>query len=302
MPLRPDASPPTPRLGLSSASTPSLSPEALIEQLVEQGYQGVEWRVADVSALDPSRPWDAKHNNRCTVAPTTEAVSRIARRCQDAGLSIFGLSPYLAVGDLAYANQLLSLAAIAGQARLRLWAPAYEGERYSVGYERFRHFLDHLLPQAQALGVQLALEVHQRTICSSPALAMRVAQHYPAQALGIIYDLGNLAIEGREDVQLSLDLMGPHLAHVQVKNVAYAPRGDGLGWTWDWCPPDEGFLPLRAMLATLQHNQFNDWVSVEDFDSRYPDRQKIARNRALMHDYLNLPLGTPCTETEVTTR
>jgi sugar phosphate isomerase/epimerase len=279
---------PEPRLGASSASLPSLSPEALADELAAQGYQGVEWRIADTTRLDPSQPWNARSNNRCTVAPTAAAVQAIQARCQALGLQIFGLSPYLPVGDLEQACHLIDLAALAGQARLRLWAPGHDGERYQDAYARMRRFLDQLLPRAQANGVRLALEVHQRTICSSPALAMRVAEHYPAQHLGVIYDMGNLAIEGRENVQMSLDLMGEHLAHVQVKNVAYSALGPGLGWQWDWCPPDEGVLPLPAMLATLRDNGFADWVSVEDFSSRHTDLHKLARNRLLVRRYMGL--------------
>lgn len=281
-------SPLQPRLGASSASLPSLAPEALAEQLAQQGYQGVEWRVADTATLDPRQAWDARSNNRCTIAPTAQAVQHIYRHCQALGLEIFCLSPYLTVGDLEQARQLIDLAASAGQARLRLWAPGYADERYPAAYARMRRFLDQLMPLAEAAGVRLALEVHQRTICSSPSLAMRVAEHYPASRLGIIYDLGNLAIEGREDVQMSLDLMGEHLAHVQVKNVAYVPQGPGEGWQWQWCPPEAGVLPLPAMLQTLRANAFADWISIEDFDSRYSDTHKLQRNRELIGRYLNL--------------
>lgn len=277
---------PTPRLGASSASLPSLSPEALADELARLGYQGVEWRVANIDQLDPSHPWDARQNNRCTIAPTEAAITRIQAHCENLGLQIFGLSPYLAVGDIEHAQRLIDLAALAGQARLRLWAPNYADERYAEAYGRMRRFLDQLLPRAQALGVQLVLEVHQRTICSSPSLAMRVAEHYPASSLGIIYDIGNLAIEGREDVRLSLDLMGEHLAHVQVKNVAYTPIGPGLGWQWDWCPPDEGVLPLSSMLKTLGDSGFADWISIEDFSTTYGDLHKLARNRDLVRQYL----------------
>lgn len=287
---------PLPRLGVSSASLPSLTPEALVEHLAQLGYQGVEWRVADTTGLDVRQPWDARSNNRCTLAPNLQAVERIQRRCQALGLKIFCLSPYLAVGDLEQARLLIDLAACAGQARLRLWAPGYQHERYPQAYARMRRFLDQIVPRAEALGVQLALEVHQRTICSSPSLAMRVAEHYAPRQLGILYDLGNLAIEGREDVQLSLDLMGEHLAHVQVKNVAYTPQAPGQGWQWQWCPPDEGVLPLPAMLATLRANGFADWVSIEDFDTRHDDVHKLRRNHALIGRYLNMNTLAACQE------
>ena len=281
---------PTPRLGASSASLPSLSPEALADELARLGYQGVEWRVAETRELDPTHPWNARSNNRCTIAPTAAAITRIQQYCQSLGLEVFGLSPYLAVGDLEQTYRLIDLAALANKARLRLWAPSYEHERYPQAYARMRRFLDEAIPRAQAQGVQLALEVHQRTICSSPALAMRVAEHYPHEWLGIIYDMGNLAIEGREDVQLSLDLMGAHLAHVQVKNVAYSTLGPGQGWKWEWCPPDEGVLPLQSMLSTLRASGFTDWVSIEDFSSAYSDLQKLSRNRALVRRYMGLDI------------
>ncbi|MCF5651291.1 TIM barrel protein [Pseudomonas syringae] len=279
---------PMPRLGASSASLPSLSPEALADELARLGYEGVEWRVAETSELDPTHPWNARSNNRCTIAPNEAAVRRIQQHCRELGLEVFGLSPYLAVGDLEQTYRMIDLAALANQARLRLWAPSYEGERYPQAYERMRRFLDQALPRAQKLGVRLVLEVHQRTICSSPALAMRVAEHYPIESLGIIYDIGNLGIEGREDVQMSLDLMGAHLAHVQVKNVAYSALGPGQGWKWEWCPPDEGVLPLQSMLSTLRASGFNDWVSIEDFSTSYSDLQKLSRNRALVRRYMGL--------------
>ncbi|MNH09725.1 Xylose isomerase-like TIM barrel [compost metagenome] len=289
-----------PRLGASSASLPSLSPEALAEHLVAEGYEGVEWRVADTAGLNPKQPWDARSNNRCTVAATPQAIGRIYRHCQALGLEIIGLSPYLEVGDLQQAHALIELAGMAGRARLRLWAPGYQHERYADGYGRMRRFLDQLLPLAEAAGIRLVLEVHQRTICSSPALAMRVAEHYPADHLGIIYDLGNLAIEGREDVQLSIDLMGAHLAHVQVKNVAYTPQQPGEGWSWQWCPPEQGVLPLPAMLSTLRANGFADWVSIEDFDTHYSDEQKLRRNHGLISRYLKLTPFVSAASPEVT--
>jgi len=287
-----------PRLGVSSASLPSLAPEALVDELARLGYQGMEWRVADTTGLDPARAWDARSNNRCTLPPCAKTIARIQQQCQANGLEIFGLSPYLKVGDLEQALHLVELAALAGNARLRLWAPGYENERYAAASARMRHFLDQLLPRAEAAGVRLALEVHQRTICSSPSLAMRIAEHYPPQSLGIIYDLGNLAIEGREDVGLSLDLMGDHLAHVQVKNVAWVAQADDQGWRWEWCPPDQGVLPLRSMLRTLAERGFADWLSIEDFDSTWPDAHKLLRNRDLIHRYLDhdaavAPVSTP---------
>jgi len=273
------------KLAIYSASVPSLSPAELVQHAVEVGYRGVEWRVADISTLDPQREWHAKHNNRCTIAPSLPAMREIARLCETAGLHIVGLSPYIPVGDIAFARHCIALAAQAGGCRVRLWAPATGGASYAEAFKQMREFIDAIVPFARQQGVGLALEQHQNTICSSVSLAMRLAGHYAPEDLKVIYDIGNLGIEGYEDPRIALELLGQHLAHVQIKNVALTPRGKGQGWSWDWCPMDEGVLALPHFLHLLAARQFDDWLSVEDFSHHASDVDKLRQNHALVEQW-----------------
>jgi len=277
------------KLAIYSASVPSFSPAELVRHALDAGYRGVEWRVADVSALDPQRGWHAKHNNRCTIAPSLQAVREIARLCERAGLHIVGLSPYIPVGDVAFARHCIALAAQAGGCRVRLWAPAPGVVSYAEAFKQMREFIDAIVPFARQQGVSLALEQHQNTICASVSLAMRLAEHYAPEDLRVIYDIGNLGIEGYEDPRIALDLMGQHLAHVQLKNVALTPRGKGLGWSWAWCPMDEGVMALPHFLHLLVARRFDDWLSVEDFSSQSSDVDKLRQNHALVEHWLAQP-------------
>jgi len=278
------------KLAISSASVPSLSPAELIQHAVEAGYLGVEWRVADVSMLNPQRAWHAKHNNRCTIAPSREAVRDIARLCAAAGLHIVGLSPYIPVGDVAFAHHCIALAAEAGEGgRVRLWGPAPGVSSYADAFKHMRKFIDAILPFARQRGVALALEQHQNTIFSSISLAMRLAGHYAPEDLRVIYDIGNLGIEGYEDPRIALDLLGQHLAHVQIKNVIRTPKGKGLGWAWDWCPMEDGVLALPHFLHLLTARRFDDWLCVEDFSSQFSDVDKLRRNHALVERWRTAP-------------
>jgi len=275
------------KLAICSASVPSLSPAELVHHALEAGYRGVEWRVADVTALDPQRIWHAKHNNRCTIAPSRQAVRETARLCETAGLHIIGLSPYIPVGDVAFARHCIALAAEAGAGcRVRLWGPPPGEGAYTEAFKRMRGFVDTLLPFARQQGVTLALEQHQNTIFSSVSLAMRLAEYYAPEDLKVIYDIGNLGIEGYEDPRIALELLGPHLAHVQIKNVMRTPKGKGLGWAWDWCPMDEGVIALPHFLHLLAERRFNDWLCVEDFSSQSSDVDKLRQNRGLIERWL----------------
>ena len=276
------------KIGINSTAFPSLSPEQLVEAMVKLGYRGIEWRVAETNELNPNISWNAVSNNRCTVQPNLKSIEQITDLCKQANIEIFGLSPYIPVGDKNYALKMLDLAHVANHARVRIWAPFNgNGSTYQERYYQFRKFIDELLMRAEELNVQLALEIHQRTICSSPSFAVRVAEHYPHNLLGVIYDMGNLAIEGREDVQLSLDLIGKHLTHVQIKNVGYRPLAENEGWAWYWETIENGVLPIPKMLSTVIKNNFNDWLSIEDFSSQRSDLEKLKHNIELIRSYLD---------------
>ena len=275
-------------IGANSAAFPSLTPEQLVEGLVKYGYRGVEWRVADAQNVNSNLKRPAFSNNLCTIEPKLESIEKITAMCQDANIEIFGLSPYIPVGDLDYCKKMIELAHVANQSRIRIWAPFTDtAAKYQESYAQFRRFIDEVLPKAQDLNIQLALEIHQRTICSSASLAMRVAENYPEDLLGVIYDMGNLAIEGRENVQLSLDLIGKHLTHVQIKNVGYQRLAPHEGWSWYWETIEGGVLPIQNMLTTVMKNNFKDWLSIEDFSSYRSDLEKLEHNIQLIQNYLD---------------
>lgn len=276
-------------LAASSGAYPSLTPEELIAHLAVLGYKGVEWRVADVNDLRSDLPWDYRKNNRCTLPLTTRAMAEIRETCSQAGISIVGLSPYLPVGDISLGQKLIELACEAGTQRIRVWAPASSGASYQASFARFARFLDELIPLATQSSVHLALEIHQHTICSSASLASRVLEAFPDSALKVIYDMGNLAVEGLENNLLALELLGSSLAHVQVKNARYSQGAPGQGWTWAWCPIEQGILPLSPMISELALTAFSDWISVEDFCTDFTDTEKLMRNKNILEDYWNHP-------------
>ncbi len=116
------------KFGVFSVSMPEYSPEKSIELLKELGYTGVEWRVAEIkkpyerwdtcfqeeipapSEDDPKIPYEMRYwgNNKSTLSlANIKAEAQKAKElCDAAGIEIFGLTTYLAVGDT---EQLISV-------------------------------------------------------------------------------------------------------------------------------------------------------------------------------------------------
>jgi sugar phosphate isomerase/epimerase len=286
------------KLAVSSASTPSLAPAQLVEHAQRCGYQGVEWRVAPLAGITPARPWDFKHNNRCTVAPTRQALTEIAERCATAGLTLVALSPYLPVGERAPAEELIGWASEIGATCIRVWGPSTEGPGpYLPALERFHRWVDDLAPVLQHHGVRLGLENHQRTVTASVSMAMRVLEQHAPAVLGLVYDIGNLAVEGYENPAWGIEMARHRITHVQVKNATWAPTLGGGGWTWSWCPMASGVLDLPLHIRTLAQNGYTGWVSAEDFDSSQTDGAKLAHNHTLLQTWITQALSVAPTTT-----
>lgn len=272
------------RLGVCSACLPELTPDQAAEAAAEAGYAGIEWRVS-AEAADPQAPAHFLRNNRCTLRPERDDVRRARRLCDRAGLAVIGLNGSVRAGDLRGVEQLMGLAAEAGAPRIRLWAPSTADGGFHESLDRAVAFFGEVAALADRFGVQALLEMHQRTICPSAALAKQVVAGLPAHLVGVIYDPGNTVVEGSEDPRLALAILGEHLAHVHLKNAAHERAGDGGPWRHRWTPMDDGVLDVPAILRLLDGAGYRGWVSVEDFSAARPARDTLAFDAAYLRGH-----------------
>jgi sugar phosphate isomerase/epimerase len=253
-------------LGICSVSLFDHTPDQAIATAVAAGYGGIEWRVTDAGA---GAGTDRFTDNRCTLAP--DEVAGAVARCADAGLTVIGLDTYVDSGDRDGAERALALAAATGVPWIRFRAPWRDGTPIQQAFDAASAFVADLERRALAHGVRALLELHQRTICPSASLAHRLLSGADPGAVGVLYDAGNLAIEGYEDHRTALELLGPHLAGVHLKNVAFDRPGGGGVWQPRWSPLDDGVVDVAGLLAALDAVGFGGWISLEDFsDDRTP--------------------------------
>jgi sugar phosphate isomerase/epimerase len=110
--------------------------------------------------------------------------------------------------------------------------------------------------------------MHMGNITPSAGLAHRLVSHFDPAEIGVIFDPGNMVVEGMENFQMGLELLGPYLSHVHAKNAAWAKTGEENGvakWHSQMTPIKLGQADWTAVVAALKKVRYDGWLSFEDF-------------------------------------
>ena len=110
-------------------------------------------------------------------------------------------------------------------------------------------------------------------------------------------DPGNQRIEGHEDPRKAVQLLGPHLAGIGVKDVVFERdmgRADDAdkGWGFRMVPCDEGLTDWSAVGAALRSSGFDGTAVMMPFypiDSLETWTDTLRREVAYARRHLELP-------------
>src|SRR5215203_1903168 len=266
------------KVGVFTVGLPDLTPEEAVRELKDAGYDGVEWRVTRVPEEAKGEEPSFWGNNLCTLEPTEGEARRARRISEEAGLEVPALGTYVAVGDLEAADEAMRFAVTAGAPQVRVGAGAPDGRPYEELFAAAREFLEGVENLARSHGVKALVEIHHRTICPSASLAHRLVSAFDSDLIGVILDPGNMAYEGFEDYRIDLELMGPYLAHVHIKNAAFErPEGGGV-WKPRWSPLDDGVVDFGLVFEALREVGYEGWLVIEDFSAARPSRETLRHN------------------------
>lgn len=280
------------RLSVCSVSTPDWTPVEAVRILAAQGWDGIEWRIAD-DAGDPAEAgfWSG---NRATWPLTglEDSLDDIRRITIDGGLAFSGLGGYPAVGDRPAVERMLRACATLGAERARVTMPRLpEVDDYDAAFGATRDDIAWTAEVAASLGVQALVELHHGTIIASASSAARLLAGVDPAAVGVIHDLGNLLIEGHEDWRAAFQLLGDHLAHVHLKNIRWVrdPQpgpGGAIRWRDEWAPFWDGVAYVPDYLAALVEAGYDGWIAAEDFCTDLPLEERSASSLAFLREGL----------------
>ncbi|QAY68174.1 sugar phosphate isomerase/epimerase family protein [Paenibacillus protaetiae] len=264
------------KLSVFTVATPELTPEQLAAAAKQAGIQGVEWRYKEApEGAETMKPsfWG---NNICTIFPSggEELADRFGRAAEANGLSTISVTPYLQAGDLAETENVLRTARRLGASYIRLGVPGYDRTKpFNELFELERAYLREAAELCGQYGVKGLVETHHVTIAPSASAAYRLVEGLNPDQVGVLYDPGNMVYEGFENYRMGLELLGPYLAHVHVKNAAWKPgdtREDGaVAWNCSWTGMKAGIVDWKQVIQDLKAIGYDGYLGVEDFSQQY---------------------------------
>lgn len=273
------------KFSVFTASTPDWTPDEAVRNIAAQGWDGIEWRIVDQQPATEPGFWAG---NRATWPLTglEESLPEIARLTRETGLEFSGIGGYARCDEHADVDRMLAATAELGARQVRVTMPRTDAGEYRELFAAARRDLERAASVAASLGVKALVELHHETITASASAAFRLLDGLDPAAVGVIHDLGNLVIEGQERTLSALQLLGPYLAHVHVKNVAWLPgepEEDGtVRWRHDWAPLRTGAGDVDAYFRALHEFGYDGWVTSEDFSTEQQLAERTADDLAYL--------------------
>ncbi|WFR65649.1 sugar phosphate isomerase/epimerase [Paenibacillus amylolyticus] len=273
------------KLSVFTVATPDLNAEELASAAAAAGIEGIEWRFRGIPEDAISEEPSYWRNNRCSVDPSRwqEQVPVFREATAGQGRKSIALVPYLNCGDLSATEQAFQAAAGLGASMMRVGVPGYDRQtRYPELYRKAVDYLSEVQDLAKQYNIKAIVETHHQTIAPTASLAYRLVQSLDPQHVGVLYDPGNMVHEGYENHRMGLELLGPYLAHVHVKNAGwFAPEdkdsqkanvteqssGVALNTVWKchWTPLTEGMVDWVQMVRDLRTVGYDGYYGIEDF-------------------------------------
>jgi sugar phosphate isomerase/epimerase len=235
------------RVAVFSACLPGWSPRRVVDVASSLGLASVEWGSGPGQAIE-----------RADAGPNVREL------CERAGLRSGGLAvqdPEVTLATPSRAAKYIALAVALGAPHLRLLAPPYNGGSLRREQERIRIAIDRLVDVAAPQGVAVLVETSPATLAPAPELAMTLVELQRPERAGVLYDPGNMMIEGHLAPAVAIARLGPYLRHVHVKNIAWSRQGQV--WRWRHATLASGILDWSSIVRELRAARSRGLFSID---------------------------------------
>ncbi len=158
-----------------------------------------------------------------------------------------------------------------------LLVPAVVNERvsYDDAYRRSQDEIQKVLPEAEALGVRIAIENVWNNFLLSPIETARYIDEFDSEWIGAYFDVGNVVNFGWPEQWIRI--LGPRILKLDVKEYSREKRdreGPSAGFR---VPLGEGDVNWPEVLRALDDVEFSGWATAEVPGGDRPRLEEIAR-------------------------
>lgn len=283
------------KFAVFTVSLPDYAPDEAVNVLRDCGYDGVEWRVTDepLPMTGHAKTPGFWEGNRCTISLKTlvEEAPRIRALTEAAGLAMPSVGTYVSCEDIDQVELAMCGVQALGAPALRVRVPNYDGK---TPYLKLRDQAIGMYRDVEALakqyGVRALVEMHMNNIVPSASASASFMHNFDPRYVGIIHDVGNMVYEGYEQYRLGLEVLGPYLAHVHLKNSKWeitGTRPDGsTEWRATFAAIPTGIVNMATLFEALAAVGYDGWMSFEDFSSDQPLAQRTRDNLTYIKQFV----------------
>ena len=266
------------KLAFTTLACPKWSLQQVIDAALQNGYEGLEWRLYDGEVITPALDSTA----RAQIGSSCRAAGlKIA--CLDTSVRVATPDPEQRAGHLRDGIAMLEMAADWGAPFIRVFGSPPENTPVDVAQAAAIECLAPLAKRGQELGVDVLLETHDAF--SSTVVVMDVLNQVPAA--GALWDTLHPCRVGELPTE-SAERLGERCLHVHVKDGR--PVTGAKGEAWDLTLLGEGDVPVPAILSVLHSRGYDGWISVEWEKKWHPHLAEpeiaIPQHAELLRQYL----------------
>ncbi len=194
------------KLSVTSVCIPDLDLAETCRLLSNLGYDGVEWRVRYAAEQSESYSVWGTHKSGLSPANLAERAEEVRTITEDHGLGVAAVASNLRADELDDIRLLAEGVARIGAIPVRIDPPkpydrtAPYGEVFDLAVDAYGKALDIL----SEYGLRALVEIHGGRITVSASLAYRLVSNFPADRIGVIYDVNNMTKDGFETFRMGM--------------------------------------------------------------------------------------------------
>ncbi len=271
-------------LGVTAVMLPELDLAQQLALCKQLGITHYCVRPRVIPEAQVGKPYSNWGNHKFDLTPQRllKEAAAIKKQINDAGLTVFGSVPACSIDSPVEELKLnFEGAAAVGAGRVRVAPHRVPAGPFDYAQELARNHAGFAkaIELAKPYGVKLVIETHAGSFATSPGLALKLCEPFPASAIGTIFDIANFNIEGKVQPHYAVAVLADYIDHVHIGGVRQqAGVHDEFGFRkadFTMCPVTEASLYIPDWIAALHAAGRDVPLLIEDYTPNKPGAWRL---------------------------